>query len=106
MSKIESLNSVTFAQGTWHDGSPALIKPRDHGFWLASAVFDGARALAGAVPDLKRHCQRLIKSGLLMSMQPSVTADEIFKLAWDGIDKFSSDIHIYNTKHPEGKEYK
>ncbi len=85
MSKAETANSVTFAQGTWHEGSPALIKPRDHGFWLASAVFDGARALAGAAPDLKRHCQRLIKSGLLMSMQPSFTADEIFKLAWDAV---------------------
>ena len=95
MSKVETVNSVTFAQGTWHEGSPALIKPRDHGFWLASAVFDGARALAGAVPDLKRHCQRLINSGQLMSMQPSVTAEKIFKLVWDGIAKFPSDSELY-----------
>ncbi len=95
MGKVKSVNTITFTQGTWHDGSPALIKPRDHGFWLASAVFDGARALAGAVPDLERHCKRLIKSGQLMSMQPSITAEEIVKLVWDGIAKFPNDSELY-----------
>ena len=95
MGKVKSVNTITFAQGIWHEGSPALIKPRDHGFWLASAVFDGARALAGAVPDLERHCQRLIKSAQLMSMQPSITAEEISKLVWDGIAKFPSDSELY-----------
>ena len=91
----DAANTVTFAAGKWHNGSPALIKPRDHGFWLASAVFDGARSLAGAVPDLERHCRRLIKSGELMGLQSPITADEIIKLAWEGICEFPSDAELY-----------
>ena len=104
MGKVETINTITFAQGTWHEGSPALIKPRDHGFWLASAVFDGARALAGAVPDLERHCQRLIKSSQLMSMQPAITAEEIVTLVWDGIAKFPSisELYICPILYPTG----
>ena len=104
MGKIKTVNAITFAQGTWHEGSPALIKPRDHGFWLASAVFDGARAIAGAIPDLDRHCQRLIKSGQLMGMHPSVTADEIVKLTWDGIAQFAdnSELYICPILYPTG----
>ncbi len=88
-------DAVTFADGVWQDGSPALIKPRDHGFWLASAVFDGARSLAGAVPDLDRHCQRLIRSAEVMGLKSPLGADEIIALSLEGIAKFPSDAELY-----------
>ncbi len=95
MAKAPTGDTITFADGTWHDGSPALIRPHDHGFWLASAVFDGARALAGKAPDLDRHCRRLIRSGELMGLQSPLGADQIIALVRDGIAKFPSDAELY-----------
>jgi len=87
--------ALTFANGDWHDGSPALIKPREHGFWLASNVFDGARSLAGALPDLDLHCQRLIKSAEVMGMRPTVSAEGIENLAREGMRRFPADAELY-----------
>jgi branched-chain amino acid aminotransferase len=88
-------DAITYADGAWQEGSPALIKPRDHGFWLASAVFDGARSLAGAVPDLDRHCQRLIRSAEVMGLKSPLGADKIIALSREGIAKFPSDAELY-----------
>lgn len=95
MAKTALGDAITFADGDWHDGSPALIKPRDHGFWLASNVFDGARSMAGLLPDLDLHCQRLIRSARVMGMNPSVTAEEIEALAREGAKRFSADTELY-----------
>ena len=74
MAKTKPGDAVTFVDGQWHDDSPAVIKPRDHGFWLASNVFDGARSMFGRIPDLDLHCQRLIQSAEVMGMAPTATA--------------------------------
>ena len=95
MAKAEAGTAITFAEGKWQDGSPALIRPRDHGFWLASAVFDGARSIAGKAPDLDRHCARLIRSAELMGLRSPLAADEIVALVRDGIAKFPSDAALY-----------
>ena len=95
MGKAETGDAVTFADGKWHEGSPALIKPRDHGFWLASAVFDGARSIAGAMADLDTHCARLIRSGELMGLVSPIDAAEIEALAREGVAKFPSDAELY-----------
>ena len=87
--------ALTFVDGDWHDGSPALIRAREHGFWLASNVFDGARSLSGALPDLDLHCQRLIKSAEIMGMRPTVAPDEIADLARQGIARFPGDAELY-----------
>ena len=39
-----------------------IMGPRTHGAWLASTVFDGARAFEGVAPDLDRHCERVNQS--------------------------------------------
>ena len=88
MAKTKPGDAVTFVDGQWHDDSPAVIKPRDHGFWLASNVFDGARSMVGRIPDLDLHCQRLIQSAEVMGMTPTVTAEEIAILAREGVKKF------------------
>ena len=95
MGKAAGGNAITYADGIWHEGSPALIKPRDNGFWLGAAVFDGARSLSGAVPDLDRHCQRLIKSAQLMGMKSPIEPAEIEALAREGIAKFPNDAELY-----------
>lgn len=87
--------SITFFDGVWRDGDPMIARPTDHGMWLGSAVFDGARALAGKAPDLDRHCQRAIRSCDIMGIRPPVTAAEIERLAWDGIHRFPDDAELY-----------
>ena len=42
--------------GKWTDEAPRLTGPMDHAFWMASVVFDGARAFQGQVPDILGHC--------------------------------------------------
>lgn len=95
MAKTEPGESMTFADSDWHEGSPALIRPRDHGFWLASNVFDGARSMAGMLPDLDLHCQRVIRSAEVMGMRPSISAEEIEALSREGVSRFAADTELY-----------
>ena len=95
MTKNISGDSITYVDGDWKAGSPAIIKPRDHGFWLASNVFDGARSMLGRLPDLSLHCQRLIKSAEIMGMTPNVSAKEIEAVAREGASRFPKNIELY-----------
>ena len=51
----------TFFEGEWHEGNVAIMGPRTHGAWLASTVFDGARAydvnkpFEGIITNLERR---------------------------------------------------
>ncbi len=48
----------TFFENDWHEGNVPIMGPRTHAAWLASMVFDGARAFEGVTPDLDLHCKR------------------------------------------------
>jgi hypothetical protein len=39
--------TFTFLDGEWLEGNAPIVGARTHGFWLASSVFDGARAFEG-----------------------------------------------------------
>ena len=85
----------TFFNGEWHEGNPAIMGPMDHGSWLASTVFDGARAFEGVAPDLDLHFQRLNNSALAMGLKPLHEVGEILELATDGISKFAPGAELY-----------
>ena len=87
--------TFTFYEGRWIDGNPPILGPRDHAFWLASSVFDGARAFEGVAPDLDRHCARVNHSAKTMWLKPTMTPEAIEALAWDGIKKFKTGAHLY-----------
>ena len=53
----------TFYEGSWHEGDISVIKAADHGAWLGTTVFDGARLFDGLSPDLEAHCARINRSG-------------------------------------------
>ena len=55
-------NIKTYFDGTWHDGDLSIIKAADHGAWLGTTVFDGARLFDGLSPDLEAHCARINRS--------------------------------------------
>src|SRR3546814_16657747 len=54
--------SIYWHDGQWATENPKLLGPADHAFWMASMVFDGARAFDGLTPDLDLHCQRVVRS--------------------------------------------
>jgi len=87
--------TFTFYEGRWIEGNPPILGPRDHAFWLASSVFDGARAFDGVAPDLDRHCARVNRSAKTMWLKPMMTAEAIEQLAWDGIKKFAPGAELY-----------
>ena len=87
--------AIFWLDGTWTDAAPKLTGPADHSFWLGSTVFDGARAIRGLAPDLDRHCQRAIASCKAMGMTPTITGEEIQRLAVEGIRKFPVDAVLY-----------
>lgn len=85
----------TYFNGTWHDGNPAIINAADHGAWLGSNVFDGARYFDGVAPDLLAHCERAIHSAKALMLNPTITGDEMAQIIWDGIRSFDWDDAIY-----------
>lgn len=81
--------------GHWTDEAPKLTGPADHSFWLSSVIFDGARAFNGCAPDLDLHCQRAIASCHAMALRPTLTAEEIQRLAIEGIRRFPKEAVLY-----------
>jgi branched-chain amino acid aminotransferase len=84
----------------WHDGkwvteNPKLLGPADHAFWMASMVFDGARAFGSVIPDLESHCRRVVRSAEKMLMKPSLTAERIRELCIEGVARFPKDSELY-----------
>lgn len=85
----------TYVDGEWISGNPPLIGPVSHAMWLGSTVFDGARWFDGIAPDLDAHCRRVNRSAANMGMKATVSAEEIERLAWEGIRKFDGKTAIY-----------
>ena len=85
----------TYVDGEWLTGNPPLIGPTSHAMWLASTVFDGARWFDGISPDLDLHCQRVNRSALALGLKPTMTPEQIEKLALEGIAKFDGATAIY-----------
>lgn len=87
--------SWTYFDGKWHEGNPMFMGPLTHATWLASVVFDGARAFEGVAPDLDRHCERLIRSATSFGLKILKSAGEIEDIAREGIAKFPSGAALY-----------
>lgn len=85
----------TYVDGEWISGNPPLIGPTSHAMWLGSTVFDGARWFDGIAPDLYLHCQRVNRSATNMGLNPVVSAQEIERLAMEGVKKFDGKTAIY-----------
>ena len=56
------INIKTYFEGAWHDGDVPIMRAADHGAWLGTTVFDGARFVDGIAPDLLPHCERVVSS--------------------------------------------
>ncbi len=85
----------TFFEGDWHEGNIPLVGPRSHAMWLASSVFDGARAFEGVTPDLDLHLARINRSAVTMSLEPVVAPGTWLELARDGLKRFDRKAALY-----------
>lgn len=85
----------TWLDGRWLEGNPPILGPRSHAFWLASMVFDGARAFEGVTPDLDLHCARVNRSALALGLKPTMTPEAIIALAQEGIARFAPLTALY-----------
>ncbi len=97
MALVEPAQSVTwtYVDGDWHEGNVGVVGPRSHVMWLGSSVFDGARWFEGVAPDLDRHCNRVNASALALGLKPTVEADEMVALTWEGLKKFDGKTAVY-----------
>jgi branched-chain amino acid aminotransferase len=88
-------NIKTFFNGSWHDGDAFVIRAADHGAWLGSSVFDGARYFDGAVPDLHAHCERVNNSAKAMMLDPTTTANGMVEIIKEGLSSYDPESAVY-----------
>ena len=88
-------NIKTYFNGTWHDGDKYILRAADHGAWLGSSVFDGARYFEGATPDLLLHCERVNNSAKAMMLDPAVTPEEMVEIIKEGLSSFDKATSVY-----------
>ena len=88
-------NIRTYYNGTWHEGDVSVIKAADHGAWLGTTVFDGARLFDGLAPDLDAHCARINRSAEALMITPTVASADIAAIAREGLASYSRDAAVY-----------
>ena len=85
----------TWLDGKWVEGNPPLLGPRTHAMWLASSVFDGARAFEGTMPDIRAHARRVNDSAVKLGLSAKHDTDEIVDLAAEGVKRFGPNPALY-----------
>ena len=85
----------TYFEGTWHAGDVPIMRAADHGAWLGSSVFDGARYFEGVMPDLHAHCERVNRSAEALMITPTVSTEDMVELVKEGIAGCPKDAAIY-----------
>ncbi len=88
-------NIRTWFDGRWHDEDVAVMRAADHGSWLGTTVFDGARFFEGIAPDLDSHCARVNRSAEALMITPTVATDEMVAIARDGLARYPKGAAVY-----------
>lgn len=88
-------NIHTWFEGDWHKGDRMVMRAADHGSWLGSTVFDGARYFNGRAPDLLAHCERVNRSAKALMLTPTVAADHMVDLIREGLKAYSPEDAVY-----------
>lgn len=88
-------NIRTYYDGTWHDGDVMIMRAADHGAWLGSGVFDGARFVNGLMPDLDLHCARVNRSAEALMLKPTVSTEEMVEIVKDGLKAYAPGTAVY-----------
>lgn len=85
----------TYFNGQWHDGDLPIMRAADHGAWLGSTVFDGARYVNGMAPDLEAHCARVNRSAEALMITPTVPTQEMVGIVREGLGAYPKEAAVY-----------
>ncbi|MFP5508154.1 MAG: branched-chain amino acid aminotransferase [Alphaproteobacteria bacterium] len=85
----------TYFNGQWHDGDLPIMRAADHGAWLGSTVFDGARYVNGMAPDLEAHCARVNRSAEALMITPTVPTQEMVGIVREGLGAYPREAAVY-----------
>lgn len=85
----------TYFEGAWHDGDVPIMKAADHGSWLGTTVFDGARYFDGVTPDLRAHCERVNRSAKALMITPTMNADDMIDAVKEGLKAYDAKTPVY-----------
>ncbi|WP_415921443.1 branched-chain amino acid aminotransferase [Tateyamaria sp. SN6-1] len=85
----------TYYNGTWHNEDVAIMRAADHGSWLGSTVFDGARWFDGRAPDLEAHCARVNRSAAALMITPTVSTEDMVALVHEGLALYGAGATVY-----------
>ncbi|MEL6648037.1 MAG: branched-chain amino acid aminotransferase [Pseudomonadota bacterium] len=89
------INVRTYFHGTWHEGDIAVMNAADHGMWLGSNVFDGARFFDGVTPDLDKHCARVNASAEALMVTPTISTEDMVEIVLEGLKAYPNDAAVY-----------
>ncbi|MEZ5654190.1 MAG: branched-chain amino acid aminotransferase [Burkholderiaceae bacterium] len=85
----------TYFEGRWHESNLPIMRAADHGTWLGSLVFDGARRFERVAPDLDRHLDRVNRSCEALGMRPTLSLDQMLTICHDGLERIAADEAVY-----------
>ena len=85
----------TYHRNQWQDGNVPVMGSADHGTWLGTLVFDGARQFDGVIPDLEAHCQRVNRSAQALGMEPTMSVADLVKCVHEGLTQYDKDAAVY-----------
>ena len=85
----------TYFNGSWHEGDAMIMRAADHGSWLGSTVFDGARWFEGMAPDLEAHCARVNRSAEALMLRPTVSTEDMMTIVREGLAMFAPGTAVY-----------
>lgn len=85
----------TYFEGTWHEGDIPVMRAADHGAWLGTTVFDGARLFENITPDLLAHCQRVNRSAVALGITPTHTPEQIRDITLEGLKLYPKGSAVY-----------
>lgn len=88
-------NITTWFEGRWHKDDVPVMRAADHGAWLGSGVFDGARMFSGRAPDLLAHCERVNRSAHALMITPTVAPEEMVAIIREGLKHYGPDDAVY-----------
>jgi branched-chain amino acid aminotransferase len=88
-------NIRTYYEGRWHDGDVMIMRAADHGAWLGSGVFDGARFVNGRTPDLDAHLARVNRSAEALMVTPTHSVEEMLAICLEGLAAYDKGTAVY-----------
>ncbi|RME15728.1 MAG: branched-chain amino acid aminotransferase [Alphaproteobacteria bacterium] len=88
-------NLRTWFEGKWHEGDAMIMRAGDHGAWLGTTVFDGARYFDGLAPDLDRHLERVNRSAEALMITPTIRPGEMLEIVREGLATYPREAAVY-----------